>query len=156
MNMVMIIVYAIWMGIDADWNSALLITEPWNMAGWDIPERSPNEMTFSYIYNLYIYVSWCIHIYMCVCVLIGESWNTLEGFPLPCLSTRGYKATIDGKTQQRGKQILNSEAFASSIYTAEQRMWVGSIFQNWVTLSGKTLGSPTLYSFAKGYSIDKL
>eukprot|EP00435_Cladocopium_sp_Y103_P051754 s280_g16.t1 len=27
MNMVMIIVYAIWMGIDADWNSALLITE---------------------------------------------------------------------------------------------------------------------------------
>ena len=151
MNMVMIIVYAIWMGIDADWNSALLITEPWNMAGWDMPERSPNEMTFSYIYNLYIiiYISWCI--YICVCF----NWRILEhigGFPLPCLSSRGYKATIDGKTQQRGKRILNSEAFASSIYTAEQRMWVGSIFQNWVTLSGKTLGSPTLYSFAKGYS----
>ena len=96
------------------------------MAGWDMPERSPNEMTFSYIYNLYIiiyiYHDVYIYIYICVCVLIGESWNTLEGFPLPCLSSRGYKATIDGKTQQRGKRILNSEAFASSIYTAEQRM----------------------------------
>eukprot|EP00438_Fugacium_kawagutii_P029790 Skav227163 [mRNA] locus=scaffold502:216786:217205:- [translate_table: standard] len=28
--MVMIIVYAIWMGIEADWNDALLITEPWH------------------------------------------------------------------------------------------------------------------------------
>lgn len=30
LDMVMIIVYAIWMGIEADWNDALLITEPWH------------------------------------------------------------------------------------------------------------------------------
>ena len=45
MNMVMIIVYAIWMGIDADWNSALLITErppSWAMAGGTWPQ-GPNE-----------------------------------------------------------------------------------------------------------------
>lgn len=57
LDMVMIIVYAIWMGIEADWNDALLITEPWHSQN-DPPVELELQMMGPGCFAVAIWLGW--------------------------------------------------------------------------------------------------